>query len=178
VAEAGKGAGRAFTSFVERVTSRRVQSTPKAYLVVLEGDVNVGRSLEIYGDTPIGRSKQYAELLFQQNDEQSPISRLHCTIVDEESHFTLRDEDSANGTYLNSVRLEPLVAEELHDGDEIELSQVERGGVKLLFQIAQDFDTGTTNMARTTNPSMGRVLSLDDDDDFDDLDDFGTGDQF
>jgi hypothetical protein len=127
VAEAGKGAGRAFTSFVERVTSRRVQSTPKAYLVVLEGDVNVGRSLEIYGDTPIGRSKQYAELLFQQNDEQSPISRLHCTIVDEESHFTLRDEDSANGTYLNSVRLEPLVAEELHDGDEIELSQVVTG---------------------------------------------------
>lgn len=158
VIEAGGRVGGAVTNFVERVTGRRVQAAAKAYLVVLEGDTNVGRSLEVYGDTPLGRSKQYAQLLFQQNDEDSPISRLHCTLLDEEDHFSLRDEDSANGTYLNGLRLEPLVEELLHDGDEIELAQVERGGVKLLFQLAERSGSGVPDSSRLTRPSPGRVF--------------------
>lgn len=174
VVAAGGRVGGAVTSFVERVTGRRVQATPKAYLVVVEGDQNVGRTLEVYGDTPMGRSKQFAELLFQQNDDNSPISRLHATIIDEEIHFTLRDEDSANGTFLNGVRLTPLQDEELHDGDEIELAQVERGGVKLLFQMAEKRSSGVPDSARVTNPSLnvGRfedTLATDFDDDEDDF---------
>jgi hypothetical protein len=122
---------------VERLTSRYQRSEPIAYLEVLEGDRNIGKPLEIYGDTPVGRSKQVSELLFQPYDESSPISRLHCTILNEEDHFLIKDEDSANGTYLNGVRLEPLVEEDLEDGDEIELARVERGGVRLRFQIAE-----------------------------------------
>lgn len=122
---------------VDTITKRYLGPTEaRAYLVVLEGDVNVGKTLEIYGDTPIGRSKQTAELLFQQYDDNSPISRLHCTITDEEDHFTIKDEDSANGTFLNGAKLSPLTPEVLHDGDEIELGRVERGGVRLLFQTA------------------------------------------
>lgn len=130
-------------SGVDRLTKRYLgPSEAKAYLVVLEGDVNIGKSLEIFGDTPIGRSRQNAELLFQQHDETSPLSRLHCTIVDEEDHFLLRDEDSANGTYLNGRKLIPLQPEELHEGDEIELARVERGGVRLLFQSARPGEQG------------------------------------
>jgi hypothetical protein len=122
---------------IDRLTMRIVrQSTPRAYLIVLDGDANIGKSLELFGTTTIGRSKQDAELLFQQHDEKSPISRRHCTIMDEEDHFQVRDEDSANGTYLNGVRLDSMVPRELHDGDEIELARVERGGVKLQFQVA------------------------------------------
>lgn len=123
---------------MDRLTKRYQRQTEvKGYLIVLQGDTSMGKSLEIYGTTPIGRSKEDAELLFQQHDENSPISRRHCTILDEEDHFKLRDEDSANGTYLNGVRLPPMEPRELFDGDEIELARVERGGVKIRFQGVQ-----------------------------------------
>lgn len=141
-------------SGIDRLTKRYLgPSEAKAYLIVLEGDVNIGKSLEIFGDTPIGRSKQNAELLFQQQDEASPLSRLHCTIIDEEDHFLIRDEDSANGTYLNGRKMIPLQPEELHEGDEIELARVERGGVRLLFQLAkpdQYADGEVTDSLRVT----------------------------
>ena len=108
----------------------------RAYLTLLSGDVDVGRRLAIYGDTPIGRSRQNAELLFQQEIEVSPISRLHCTITDEEDHFPIRDEDSATGTYLTGERLNPIVPYLLNDGDRIELAQVLRGTAILPFTVA------------------------------------------
>lgn len=122
---------------VDSLTKRyRGPTEAKAYLEVLQGDVNVGKSLELFGDTPIGRSKQHAELLFQQHDDTSPISRLHCSIIDHENHFVIKDEDSANGTFLNGRRLQPMTEEPLQEGDEIELARVERGGVRLRFRKA------------------------------------------
>ncbi|MCL4264236.1 MAG: FHA domain-containing protein [Anaerolineae bacterium] len=156
---------------IDRITKRiEKQSNPRAYLTVLEGDVSVGKKLEIYGTTTIGRAKQDAELLFQQHDDTSPISRRHCTIIDEEDHFMIRDEDSANGTFLNGVRLESMQPRELQDGDEIELARVERGGVKLQFESAtpsyggygrdpntsDTFDSGrSTRVVRRPNQSGG-----------------------
>ncbi|HUM71160.1 MAG TPA: FHA domain-containing protein, partial [Chloroflexota bacterium] len=122
--------------FSGALCQQMADDNPRAYLTVLEGDVSVGKKLEIYGTTTIGRAKQDAELLFQQHDDTSPISRRHCTIIDEEDHFMIRDEDSANGTFLNGVRLESMAPRELQDGDEIELARVERGGVKLQFDSA------------------------------------------
>lgn len=156
---------------IERITKRiEKQSNPRAYLTVLEGDVSVGKKLEIYGTTTIGRAKQDSELLFQQHDDTSPISRRHCTIIDDEDHFMIRDEDSANGTFLNGVRLESMQPRELQDGDEIELARVERGGVKLQFESAMTsygnygrdpytdatFDSGrSTRVVRRPNQSGG-----------------------
>lgn len=140
---------------VDRLTNRYQRAEARAHLKVIAGDINIGTALEIYGDTPIGRSRQNAELLFQQDDEDSPLSRLHCTILDEEDHFLIRDEDSANGTYLNGSRLQPLVTEELLDGDEIELARVERGGVRLQFLVAQAADgvaSGLRETVRTGQP--------------------------
>ncbi len=126
---------------IDRLTNRYRRTEVRAYLELLAGDGDVGHRYEIYGDTPIGRSRQNAELLFQQETENSPISRLHCTITDEEDHFLLRDEDSANGTFLNGERLTPVVTYRLKDGDEIELARVERGGVRLRFELATAEDT-------------------------------------
>lgn len=126
---------------IDRLTNRYRRAEVRAYLELLAGDGDVGHRYEIYGDTPIGRSRQNAELLFQQEVENSPISRLHCTVTDEEDHFMLRDEDSANGTYLNSERLAPVVPHRLRDGDIIELARVERGGVRLRFAVATPEDT-------------------------------------
>ena len=126
---------------IDRLTNRYRRTEVRAYLELLAGDGDVGHRYEIYGDTPIGRSRQNAELLFQQETENSPISRLHCTITDEEDHFMLRDEDSANGTFLNGERLTPVVTYRLKDGDIIELARVERGGVRLRFELATVEDT-------------------------------------
>ena len=126
---------------IDRLTNRYRRTEVRAYLELLAGDGDVGHRYEIYGDTPIGRSRQNAELLFQQETENSPISRLHCTITDEEDHFMLRDEDSANGTFLNGERLTPVVTYRLKDGDVIELARVERGGVRLRFELATVEDT-------------------------------------
>lgn len=142
---------------VERMTKRYQRQTEvKGYLLVLQGDANMGKSLEIYGTTSIGRAKEDADLLFQQQDEHSPISRRHCTILDEEDHFKLRDEDSANGTYLNGVRLTPMEPRELFDGDEIELARVERGGVKIRFQSIQPQSGAATPFDKNTTRAVPR----------------------
>lgn len=145
---------------VETITKRyRGPAEARAYLIVLEGDVNVGKRLELFGDTPIGRSKQVAELLFQQHDDNSPISRLHCTLIDEEDHFMIKDEDSANGTFLNGSKLPPLDLTELHDNDELELGRVERGGVRLLFQLARPGEGGDSQVGRVTKPTRSQSKS-------------------
>ncbi|MCA9922464.1 MAG: FHA domain-containing protein [Anaerolineales bacterium] len=161
---------------VDRMTRRYSRQTEaRGYLLVMEGDASQGKRLELFGTTTIGRSKQDSELLFQLYDESSPISRRHCTIIDEEDHFEIRDEDSANGTYLNGVRLSAMVPRELLDGDEIELARVERGGVKLQFLAVQNDpydDFGSTNVSNATR--MTRVVDRESGMDIED----NSGDRF
>ncbi|HEY4666494.1 MAG TPA: FHA domain-containing protein, partial [Anaerolineales bacterium] len=130
-------AGESVSDFVERVTGRRTALVAKAYLVPLEGfEEPPQRSFEIYGTTAIGRSRKHADLLFHINDEDSAISRLHCTILDEDDHFAVRDEDSTNGTLVNGAKITPLESVRLHDGDTLDVAPIERGGLRFLFQLA------------------------------------------
>jgi pSer/pThr/pTyr-binding forkhead associated (FHA) protein len=130
-------AGDSVSDFVERVTGRRTALVAKAYLVPVEGfEDEPQRSLELYGTTAIGRSRRHADLLFHITDDDSPISRLHCTILDEDDHFAVRDEDSTNGTLVNGERITPLEPVRLHDGDTIDVAPIERGGLRFLFHIA------------------------------------------
>ena len=127
-------------NFVKSVTKRFSVSTPKAYLEILKGADSDRTIFEIYGKTPIGRSREDVGLLFRENEEDSVISRLHCTILDEDDFLTIRDEDSTHGTYLNGKKLTGLEPVELHDGDLIELAEVERGGIKFKFSLADPSD--------------------------------------
>jgi hypothetical protein len=139
-------------AIITRVTKRRTASSPKAYLQVLAG-IDSGRTtFDLFGTTPIGRSRRHAELIFHATDEDSPVSRLHCTILDDDSVFSIRDEDSQWGTYLNNKKLEALTPEELHEGDEIELGQVERGGIRLRFSLADPNDNGSSDSDREEIP--------------------------
>jgi hypothetical protein len=117
-----------------KVDQRYTTSTPKAYLEVIGGYYE-HNLFKIYGNTPIGRNHEVTTLTFQEGDEYSPISQLHCTIFDDEDSFSLRDEDGTNGTYLNGKKLEPLAPERLHDGDVIKIGQIERGGIKFQFSL-------------------------------------------
>ncbi len=146
--------------FVTRVTKRRTVSTPKAYLEALAGIESGRKTFELFGTTPIGRSRRHAELIFQATDEESPISRLHCTILEDENVFSIRDEDSQWGTYLNGKKLEALAPEKLHEGDLIELGQAERGGIKLRFSLY-----ASEQSEESTNLQNGESLKNNDEED-------------
>jgi pSer/pThr/pTyr-binding forkhead associated (FHA) protein len=155
LAPALAGAGESLSDFVERVTGRRTALVAKAYLVPLEGFEELPqRSFEIYGTTAIGRSRKHADLLFHINDEDSAISRLHCTILDEDDHFAIRDEDSTNGTLVNGEKITPLESMRLHDGDTIDVAPIERGGLRFLFQLADvtGEQPGPADERRDTQP--------------------------
>jgi len=148
-------AGDSVSDFVERVTGRRTALVAKAYLVPVEGFEDAPqRSLELYGTTAIGRSRRHADLLFHITDDDSPISRLHCTILDEDDHFAVRDEDSTNGTLVNGERITPLEPVRLHDGDTIDVAPIERGGLRFVFQIADVVgeQPSAQDQDRTTKP--------------------------
>jgi hypothetical protein len=151
-------AGEEIVDFVERVTGRRTSLIARAYLVPLEGfDQPPGQAFEIYGTTAIGRSRRHADLLFHVTDDNSPISRLHCTILDEDDHFAIRDEDSTNGTLVNGEKLRPMEPLVLHDGDLVDVAPLERGGLRFLFQLAAP-DGGQPDLDRefrTTRPRRG-----------------------
>jgi pSer/pThr/pTyr-binding forkhead associated (FHA) protein len=131
-------------TLVKSITKRYTTSTPKAYLEVI-GGYSERNLFEIYGNTPIGRDHEVTELTFQERDKNPTISQLHCTILDDEDSFSLRDEDSTNGTYLNGKKLEPLAPERLHDGDVIEIGQLERGGIKFRFSLAKPEENGLSD---------------------------------
>ena len=141
VAGTAQQAVGAATEFIQEVgeTLRfkggRGGAASKAMLVDMDGNTGTGRSsFELFGTTSMGRSKKHADLVFQANQADSPISRLHCTILEEDGAYFLRDDQSANGTYLNGVRLVPMDRNPLKDGDEIQLANPERNGVRLQFR--------------------------------------------
>ena len=122
---------------LNRITQRFFRSETRAHLVVTYGDdILLNEKIEIYGDTPIGRSHDVAEVIFQENSPRSPLSRLHCTILDLEDHFLIRDEDSRAGTFINQDRLTTLVDHPIKDGDYVTLGQLARGGVRFQFLVA------------------------------------------
>ncbi len=126
------GAGRSATRIV------LPSESAKAVLMVLEGNSGSKQTeFSINTTTTIGRSAEHAQLVLQGDRDGSSISRLHCTIIEKEDGFELRDESSANGTHLNDVRLVAGKLHRLRDGDTIELARVRDGGLKLKFQLAQ-----------------------------------------
>ncbi len=108
----------------------------KASLLVLAGHSGTSKmEFGIHGTTTIGRSVDYAQLVLQSDRENSPISRLHCTLLEHDGRFEIRDEASPNGTYVNGIRLVKAELRPLKDGDTVEIAQVQHGGVKLKFQL-------------------------------------------
>ena len=57
-------------------------------------------------------------------------SRRHATVHYENGRYTVRDERSANGTFVNGQQIEELVPVELNDGDHLGIGEHE-----LIFQV-------------------------------------------
>jgi len=62
------------------------------------------------------------------------VSRQHAMITRTSAGYTIRDLGSANGTWLNGVRLEGYVPYLLTDGDQIQLGRL---SITLRFMIGE-----------------------------------------
>lgn len=51
------------------------------------------------------------------------VSRRHASVRYEQGHYVLRDERSANGTFVNGEQLEAMVPYLLQDGDQVEIGE-------------------------------------------------------
>lgn len=86
-------------------------------MIVVRQGKEPGRIFEIRKDRlTIGRSRESDIFL-----EDLAVSRLHTSVSrDESGRYLLRDEGSANGTYVNGQRVSEQVLEE---GDEVQVGQ-------------------------------------------------------
>ena len=66
--------------------------------------------------TTIGRSPDCDIFL-----DDVTVSRRHAILTEEDGRFTIEDQGSLNGTFLNRSRIES--AEPLEDGDELQIGK-------------------------------------------------------
>jgi hypothetical protein len=88
--------------------------------------------------TRLGRDPSQTDISFY-SDEESSVSRLHCTIsLDDDNFFRLTDNGSSSGTRLNGRKIQPSTPVVLDHGDEIVLGNLAQRGVKLQFNFASE----------------------------------------
>ena len=107
-----------------------------ASLTVLEGPS--GQIGETYGlskpVTVIGRNPAKCDIVFYPNQDSS-MSRTHCTIQQDGKFYQLTDNNSSNGTRVNGTVINPNDPVQLRDADEIVLGDLAKLGVKMRFGL-------------------------------------------
>src|ERR1035438_4131627 len=78
-------------------------------LVAISGPLE-GAVFRLEAEVSIGRERTNSIPV-----EDRVLSRRHCTIVEENGQFNVRDLKSSNGTFVNGL---PISARVLHDGDQ------------------------------------------------------------
>ena len=85
-------------------------------LVVRAGGGRAGESFKPSAErTRIGRSPDCEIFL-----DDVTVSRNHAVLVQHDGKFTVEDEDSLNGTFVNRKRIDSA---ELHEGDELQIGK-------------------------------------------------------
>ena len=102
---------------IDKTRVVRPSSQQALGMIVVRQGKEPGRIFEVRKDRlTIGRSRESDIFL-----EDLAVSRLHTTVArDESGRYILRDENSANGTYVNGQRISEHV---LDEGDEIQVGQ-------------------------------------------------------
>lgn len=99
-------------------------SAQRAAVLVVRQGKEPGRTYDMRRDRiTIGRSRESDIFL-----EDLAVSRLHTTVThDESGRYILRDENSANGTFVNGQRVSEKA---LDEGDEVQVGQTVLGFVR------------------------------------------------
>ncbi|HSR48303.1 MAG TPA: FHA domain-containing protein [Anaerolineales bacterium] len=121
------------------LAGRAMRDQVLATLTVLEGPKGlIGEAVNILKPTTVmGRNPQTTDIHFYA-DEESSVSRIHCTIQKDGEVFKLTDNGSSAGTRLNGRAIpanDPVV---LADNDEIVLGDLGRRGVKMRFNAVAE----------------------------------------
>ena len=109
-----------------------------AYLLIQQGDAE-DRRVEIDSDeVTVGRADDNTIVI-----DDPAASSHHCSVVREESRFTLRDHNSTNGTYLNGAAVKecPLAPDDV----------ITVGSVRMTIEGA-DIATAETPIIPDTGP--------------------------
>jgi hypothetical protein len=140
------------------IGGQAVKDQVLATLTVLEGPRGlIGETLRLVKPTSVlGRNPRTSDVTFYA-DEESSVSRIHCTLQKDADRFKLTDNGSSSGTRLNGRQIranDPVV---LTDGDEITLGDLAKRGVKLRFNSAVDqgqlkFSGGSDDRTMIINP--------------------------
>ncbi len=101
----------------------------------------------------IGRAPTCGLLL-----RDSRVSRLHACIECIESQYALTDNGSANGTFLNGLRLDPLSAFLLREGDDIEIGPVRCRFGAGAVPAGEALALSTFNAESTTSRPLSELL--------------------
>ncbi len=117
---------------VAQATLDKVENPALLILRTDNGDVLQEYRLE-KPEISIGRAPNSDILL----SKDKLTSRRHATITYENSNYVLRDERSANGTFVNGQQLEELTPRPLQDGDHVGIGEHE-----LIFQAYKDESSG------------------------------------
>ena len=80
--------------------------------------------LELRGNVVLGRSEQADLDLREFDDVSRGVSRCHAMLTPQPDRLTVTDLSSTNGTFVNGIRLSPLVPRELRYGDVVSLANL------------------------------------------------------
>jgi FHA domain/zinc-ribbon domain len=84
-------------------------------LVVRSGGGRAGEMFPLEGETTIGRSPDCGIFL-----DDVTVSRKHAVLREREGSFSIEDQGSLNGTFVNRKRVESA---QLDDGDELQVGK-------------------------------------------------------
>jgi pSer/pThr/pTyr-binding forkhead associated (FHA) protein len=84
-------------------------------------------------------------------------SRRHATVTYEHGHYLLRDERSANGTFVNGQQIEEAVSRILQDGDHISIGEHE-----LIFHTHESVTSSVDHLPTMVVPSELTYSTRDD----------------
>jgi pSer/pThr/pTyr-binding forkhead associated (FHA) protein len=107
--------------------------------VVIGGKGRQGGEIKIYNlITTLGRDPARSDFQLFDEIEKSTVSGCHCTVTYDQGQFWLTDNNSTNGTQLNSINIIANEPYPLKDGDEIVMGDVFNAGARLRFVISGD----------------------------------------
>jgi hypothetical protein len=84
-------------------------------LVVRSGGGRAGEMFPLDGETTVGRSPDCGIFL-----DDVTVSRKHAVLRERDGNFSIEDQGSLNGTFVNRKRVESA---QLEDGDELQIGK-------------------------------------------------------
>jgi pSer/pThr/pTyr-binding forkhead associated (FHA) protein len=97
------------------------QAGAKARLTLLEGAGMLPPTIYINNEnTAFGRDGNYADVVLKHKN----VSRFHCRILEKQGVFTVMDEGSPSGTYINGDRVD-IRGQQLKSGDILQFGPIQ-----------------------------------------------------